>query len=99
MGLVPMLYFVHNIGIIAPMYFVYILQCKDSSLYTGIAKDVQKRFGEHAAGRGGAYTRSHKPIRIVCIEKKKTRSAALRREAEIKRWSRNKKIRTLNIPL
>ena len=95
MGLVPMLYFVHNIGIIAPMYFVYILHCQGGSLYTGIAKDVEKRFREHQSGKGGAYTRSHLPLRIVYIEKKKTRSAALKREAQIKRWSREKKLKFL----
>lgn len=77
------------------MYFVYILLCSGGSLYTGIAKDVQRRFGEHMSGKGGAYTRSHKPIRIVYIEKKKTRSAALKREAQIKRWPRKKKLKFL----
>ncbi len=78
-------------------WFVYILLCRDKSLYTGIAKDVQKRFGEHLAGRGGAYTRSHKPIRILYTEPSTSRSAALIREAEIKRWPRSKKIRTFRL--
>ncbi len=79
------------------MYFVYILQCRGGSLYAGITKDVEKRFREHVAGRGGAYTRSHKPIRIAYTERKRTKSAALKREAEIKRWNRAAKIRTLNL--
>ena len=79
------------------MWFVYILLCQGGSLYTGIARDPEKRFLEHASGKGGAYTRSHKPIRIVYIEKKKTRSAALKREAKIKRWSRDTKIQTLSL--
>lgn len=74
------------------MWFIYVLLCEDNSLYTGIAKDVEKRLIEHQSGGGGAYTRSHKPIRIVYIEKKKTRSAALVREAQIKRWPRKKKL-------
>lgn len=83
--------------IIALMYFVYILLCKGGSLYTGIARDPQKRFREHRNGNGGAYTRSHKPIRIVYTERKRTKSAALKREAEIKRWNRQKKIKTLRL--
>lgn len=78
-------------------WFVYILLCQGGSLYTGIAKDPQKRFLEHKAGKGGAYTRSHKPIHIVYIEKKKTKSAALKREAQIKRWARKKKIKMLRL--
>lgn len=79
------------------MWFVYILICRGGSLYTGIAKDPQKRFLEHKSGKGGAYTRSHKPIRIVYTERKRTKSSALKREAEIKRWPRKKKIRTLGL--
>jgi len=77
------------------MYFVYILICQGGSLYTGIAKDPQRRFSEHVAGRGGAYTRSHKPLRIVYTERKRTKSAALKREAAIKHWPRQKKVKTL----
>jgi len=77
------------------MYFVYILLCQGGSLYTGIAKDPEKRFREHKAGKGGAYTRSHKPLRIVYTERKRTKSAALKREAEIKRWPREKKLKFL----
>lgn len=79
------------------MWFVYILLCRGGSLYTGITKDVQRRFSEHISGKGGAYTRSHKPIRIVYTEKKRTRSAALKHEAQIKNWSRYMKIKTLGL--
>ncbi len=74
------------------MYFVYILQCKDKSLYTGIATDVLRRFDEHRSGRGARYTRAHPPKKIVHQEPFTTRSAALKREAEIKRWPRAKKL-------
>ncbi len=77
------------------MYFVYILRCKGGSLYTGIARDPKKRFREHITGKGGAYTRSHKPIRIVYTEKASSYSTALRREHEIKRWPRQKKVRLI----
>ncbi|MBI5620624.1 GIY-YIG nuclease family protein [Candidatus Gottesmanbacteria bacterium] len=80
-------------------WFVYMLLCGEGSLYTGIAKDPMKRFGEHIAGRGGAYTRSHKPIKIVYVEPAKNHSEALIREAEIKRWSRTTKIHALKISL
>jgi len=81
------------------MYFVYILQCRGGGLYTGITKDVEKRFDEHISGKGGAYTRSHKPIRIVYTERKRTKSAALKREAEIKRWSKATKILTFRLKI
>ncbi len=81
------------------MWYVYILECADSSLYTGITNDLEKRFSEHKKGEGGRYTRSHKPIRIIYSEKVISHSVALKREAEIKKWSRERKIRMLNLKL
>lgn len=81
------------------MYTVYVLLCSDGSLYTGIAKDVQNRFIQHLAGSGGAYTRSHPPVRIVFRESHPDRSSALRREALIKSWPRNCKVSRLGIVL
>jgi len=74
------------------MYFVYILKCKNSSLYTGITTNVERRFKEHKAGKGGHFTRSHKVVGVVYTEKCKDRSSALKREAEIKRFTRAKKL-------
>ena len=74
------------------MYYVYIIECRDGTLYTGITTDVQRRFKEHKDGKGGAYTRSRKVKRILYSEKKRTRSSAQKREAEIKSWSRKKKL-------
>jgi hypothetical protein len=51
------------------MYFVYIVQCTDGSLYTGITTDVERRFLEHQEGKGGHYTRSHRVKKIVYTEK------------------------------
>ena len=82
-----------------PIWFIYILLCQGGSLYTGIAKDVEKRFREHVAGRGGAYTRSHKPLRIVYTETQNSKSEALKRELEIKGWSREMKIKILKLTL
>jgi putative endonuclease len=74
------------------MYFVYILECKDGSLYTGITTDVKRRFEEHKAGKGGAYTRAKKVRKLLYTEKHASRSSALKREAEIKSWPRRKKL-------
>jgi putative endonuclease len=74
-----------------PMYFVYILRCRDGTLYTGITTDVARRLAEHTRGTGGAYTRAHGADRIVYSERRRTRGAALKREAQIKRWPRKKK--------
>ena len=74
------------------MWYVYILLCEDKSLYTGITNNLKKRFVEHKKGLGSKYTRSHKPVRIIHQENFPTKSEALKREAEIKSWSRMKKI-------
>lgn len=71
-------------------YFTYIVQCSDDSLYTGIATDLEKRIKEHNGElKGGAkYTRGKGPVKLVYSEELETRSAALKREAEIKKMSR-----------
>jgi len=79
------------------MYYVYVLLCKDRSLYTGITTDPTRRLKEHKAGKGGAYTRSHPPIKIVHLEKAESKSIALKRELEIKSWKKKEKLRRLGI--
>ena len=74
------------------MYVLYLLLCKDNSLYTGITTDLKRRFDEHRSGKGSRYTRSHGVKKIVYTERFKTRSAASKRESEIKRLSRQKKL-------
>jgi putative endonuclease len=74
-----------------PMWFTYILLCSDGSYYTGSTNDIKKRFKDHLEGKGARYTKSHKPIKIVYEEKFATKSEALKREAEIKGWSRKRK--------
>ncbi|MEK7600539.1 MAG: GIY-YIG nuclease family protein [Patescibacteria group bacterium] len=74
------------------MYIVYILKCRDGSLYTGITTDVARRLREHKAGKGGNYTRAHGAMRMVYTEKCGSRSAALKREAAIKRLPRAQKL-------
>lgn len=75
------------------MYFVYILQCKDRSLYTGITTDVARRLEEHKEGTGSRYTRARGASRMLYSEEYPDRSAALKREAAIKRLSRDQKLR------
>lgn len=77
------------------MYFVYILQCKDGSLYTGITTDLARRLEEHKKGIGAKYTRGKKVGSIVYFEKKKNRSTASKREAEIKSWARAEKLKLI----
>lgn len=77
------------------MYFVYILQCKDGSLYTGITTDLARRLEEHKKGIGAKYTRGKKARSIVYFEKKKNRSTASKREAEIKSWARAEKLKLI----
>lgn len=73
---------------------VYILRCADGSLYTGIARDLERRVAEHngAGGAGASYTRSRRPVRLVYSEGADNRSAASRREYEIKQLSREDKL-------
>jgi putative endonuclease len=74
---------------------VYILQCADGTLYTGITNDLARRVGEHEAGTGAKYTRGRAPLTLVHSESHTTRGEALRREAAIKALSRNGKLRLI----
>lgn len=74
------------------MYVVYIILCKDTTLYTGITTDIKRRFQEHKAGVGGNYTRSRGVSKVLYTEKGASRSAALKRELEIKALSRKNKL-------
>lgn len=74
------------------MYFVYLIQCEDGSIYTGITNDLERRFKEHEGKAGGHYTRAHKVEKILYTEKYPTRSEALKREAEIKKLRREEKL-------
>ena len=72
-------------------WWVYILECRDRTLYTGCTDDVPRRLAAHNAGRGAKYTRSRTPVTLRYREEQPDRSAALRREAEIKRLTRTEK--------
>ena len=73
-------------------YFVYLLECEDGSLYTGITTDVKRRFSEHKSGVGSSFTRAKKAKRVVYTEKHPNRSSAQKREAAIKRFTRTQKL-------
>ena len=73
-------------------WFVYLARCADGSLYAGITNDLAARAAAHNRGRGASYTRGRLPIVMVYSERAETRSAALRREAEIKRLTRRRKL-------
>lgn len=73
-------------------YWVYILRCGDGTLYTGIAADVEQRLRAHQSGTGAKYTRGRGPLCVVYREELPDKSAALRREAAIKRLKRAEKL-------
>lgn len=68
-------------------WFLYLLECADGSIYTGITVDVEARFAAHAAGRGGHYTRSHPPVRLLAVFDYPDRSSASKAEHVMKQLS------------
>lgn len=74
------------------VYFVYILECSDKSLYTGITNNIERRFIAHKNGKGGHYTRGRRVVKFVYTETHPNRSSASKREAEIKSWKRKDKL-------
>jgi len=71
---------------------VYLLRCRDGSLYTGITNDLPQRLASHRSGKASAYTRSRRPVTLAYREAVQDRSSALKREAAIRRLSRAEKI-------
>lgn len=76
------------------LWVVYILRCADGTLYTGVTTDAARRVGEHNAGRatGARYTRARRPVKLVYREWASSRSAACKREYQIKQMSRRDKL-------
>ena len=74
------------------MYYVYMLRCGDGTLYTGITNDLDRRVRAHNEGKGAKYTRSRLPVTPVYWETQPDKSAALKRELEIKGYSRAEKL-------
>ncbi|MBI5644529.1 GIY-YIG nuclease family protein [Candidatus Kaiserbacteria bacterium] len=80
------------------MNFVYILECADKSLYIGCTNNLKKRLDQHNNSKWGAhYTKIRRPAALKYIEQFKTLSDARKREAEIKRWTRQKKLNLIQL--
>ena len=75
----------------AGIWYLYILRCRDGTLYTGITTDVDKRFAAHNGGKGAKYTRGRGPLELLYREECGDHSAALKRELEMKKLSRQEK--------
>ena len=69
-------------------FYTYIARCNDSSLYTGYCKDINSREKKHNLGEGAKYTKQRRPIKIIYFEKFKSKIEAMRREREIKKFSK-----------
>lgn len=72
-------------------YYCYILECSDGSFYTGWSTNPHRREQQHNSGRGARYTRLHLPVRLVYIEEQPTRQDAMRREAQLKKLTHQRK--------
>ncbi len=70
---------------------VYILRCRDKSLYTGISTNVEKRLETHNQGKGAAYTRTRRPVILLWQDAAKSESAARKQEHQIKGWTKKQK--------
>ena len=78
------------------MYYLYILRCRDKTLYTGITTDLKRRVAEHNGEKKGAkYTRARRPVKLVFSKKFKSRSSAAKEEYRIKRMTRAEKIKLI----
>jgi len=78
-------------------YSVYVLVCKDGAFYTGYTRDLKARMKLHKLGRGAKYARTHPPEKVVYLEKFETRSAAMRREREIKKLTHAEKLKLISL--
>jgi putative endonuclease len=72
-------------------WHVYIIECKDTKLYTGITNNLKRRIKEHSCGTGGRFTKYRAPVKLLYSESHPNRPQALRREAQIKRLERKEK--------
>lgn len=77
-------------------YYIYILRCRDDSLYTGWTDDTAKRLAQHNAGKGAKYTRSRLPVQLIYSEEFSSKTEAIQREHAIKKLSRSHKLDLIN---
>lgn len=78
------------------MWYVYILECSDLTLYTGISNDVEKRIDTHNKKKGAKYTKTRTPVKLVYQQSFETKSLAAKEEWRIKQLTRNQKIILIN---
>jgi putative endonuclease len=78
-------------------WYLYIIQCCDGSLYTGITTDISRRLGEHNAKKGAFYTQNKTPVTLVYQEAMASQSDARKRESEIKKLTRNQKLELIGM--
>ncbi len=76
-------------------WYVYMLRCKDGTLYTGMTDDLSRRLAAHNAGKGAKYTRGRGPVELVYYEELETKVEACRREYQIKRLTRQEKMKLI----
>lgn len=81
-----------------PAWYVYLLECADGSLYTGIARNLMQRLAKHNAGLGAKYTRGRRPVSLIWSEPASSRSHALEREYRIKQLKRHDKLKLMQCP-
>jgi putative endonuclease len=75
----------------AASWFVYLVECRDGTFYTGVARDVDRRVAAHNAGRGARYTRGRGPVKVIAASPVLDRSAALQLEYAVKQLPRDRK--------
>ncbi|MDD4982192.1 MAG: GIY-YIG nuclease family protein [Candidatus Omnitrophica bacterium] len=78
-------------------YYVYMIECKDGKLYTGITNSLERRLKDHNSGNGGRFTRFRAPVTLVYTAEVLNRSEALKREAAIKRLTRKEKVALVGV--
>ncbi len=90
-SLVDVLIFKNNMN----PWFTYIIECEDKSLYVGATSDVKRRFEQHKSGKGSKFVRSRKAVKIVYVEEFDNKYDALKREKQVKGFSRQKKLKLI----
>ena len=78
------------------MYYTYIIECADHTLYTGYTNNLENRIEKHNEGKAAKYTRVRTPVKLIYYEEHDTKSAAMKRENDIKRMIRQEKLELVN---
>ncbi|MHD0398647.1 GIY-YIG nuclease family protein [Staphylococcus simulans] len=79
----------------ASEHYIYIVRCKDGSLYTGYTNNIEARIQKHNSGKGAKYTKTRRPVVLVYQESYETKSEAMKREYEIKTFTRTQKLQLI----